>query len=61
MVLVENFRVESPNVQYTDEHITSTYDYQSTQLERTADGGFVVKPTSTRYQFRVARKAPKLG
>lgn len=61
-MLVDNWKVESPNVQYTEETITSTYDYQSTKLERGADGKeWVVRPQSTKYEFRVNRKVPKLG
>lgn len=60
-MLVDSFEVQSPNVVYSDEHITSTYDYASTKLDRAPDGKWVVKPTSTSYQFRVDRRVPKLG
>lgn len=60
-MLVDSFTVQSPNVCYTDEHITSTYDYASTKLTRTEKGSWVVSPTSTQYQFRVDRRVPKLG
>lgn len=60
-MLVDEFTVQSPNVTYTDEYITSTYDYDSTKLTRTEKGAWVVSPTSTKYQFRVDRRVPKLG
>ncbi|KAF8064501.1 IPS2 [Scenedesmus sp. PABB004] len=60
-MLVDDFRVESPNVVYTDEAITSTYNYASTALSRDDAGQWVVRPTSTQYQFRVDRRVPKLG
>lgn len=60
-MLIEDFTVASPNVEYTDEAITSTYQYDSTQLTRTDKGAWVVSPTSTQYQFRVDRRVPKLG
>jgi myo-inositol-1-phosphate synthase len=60
-MLVEDFQVQSPNVTYTDDHITSTYNYESTKLTRTEKGSWVVSPTSTQYQFRVDRRVPKLG
>jgi hypothetical protein len=60
-MLVEDFQVQSPNVTYTDDHITSTYNYDSTKLTRTEKGSWVVSPTSTQYQFRVDRRVPKLG
>lgn len=60
-MLVDEFTVQSPNVTYTDEYITSTYNYDSTKLTRTEKGAWVVSPTSTQYQFRVDRRVPKLG
>jgi myo-inositol-1-phosphate synthase len=60
-MLVDSFEVQSPNVVYTDESITSTYEYSSTKLDRAADGKWVVKPTKSTYQFRVDRRVPKLG
>jgi myo-inositol-1-phosphate synthase len=61
MVLVDKFEVTSPNVSYTDEFIQSSYDYQSTSVNRTADGKWVVEPSTTKYEFRVDRKVPKFG
>jgi myo-inositol-1-phosphate synthase len=60
-MLVENFTVQSPNVAYSEEHITSTYNYDSTRLSRDEKGQWIVTPTSTEYQFRVDRRVPKLG
>lgn len=60
-MLVDDFVVQSPNVLYTDDHITSTYNYDSTKLSRTEKGSWIVTPTTTQYQFRVDRRVPKLG
>ncbi|KAF6254194.1 myo-inositol-1-phosphate synthase [Scenedesmus sp. NREL 46B-D3] len=60
-MLVDNFVVQSPNVAYSEEHITSTYNYDSTRLSRDEKGQWIVTPTSTEYQFRVDRRVPKLG
>ena len=60
-MLIENFTVASDKVLYTDESITSTYDYQTTKLERGADGKWVVRPTQVEYQFKTDRRVPKLG
>jgi myo-inositol-1-phosphate synthase len=60
-MLIEDFTVQSENVQYSEEYITSTYNYDSTQLTRDSKGSWVVSPTSTEYQFRVDRRVPKLG
>ena len=60
----EAFRVESPNVTYTDEAILSKYDYQSTELIREQVGGrpgWLVKPVTSTYEFKTDRRVPKLG
>lgn len=60
-MLIEDFKVLSDNVVYSEEYITSTYSYDSTQLTRDSKGSWIVSPTSTEYQFRVDRRVPKLG
>jgi myo-inositol-1-phosphate synthase len=60
-MLIHDFRVDSPCVEYTEDYITSTYKYDSTKLSRTGKGDWIVSPTSTEYQFRVDRHVPKLG
>lgn len=60
-MLIEDFTVQSENVQYSEEYITSTYNYDSTKLTRDSKGSWIVSPTSTEYQFRVDRRVPKLG
>mmetsp|Transcript_1473 Transcript_1473/g.5024 ORF Transcript_1473/g.5024 Transcript_1473/m.5024 type:complete len:509 (+) Transcript_1473:235-1761(+) len=61
MVLLDSFTVDSPNVKYTDETITSSYEYLSTSLKKDDKGSFTVMPTSTTYEFRTKRKVPKMG
>eukprot|EP00898_Chlorokybus_atmophyticus_P006774 jgi/Chlat1/7098/Chrsp57S06777 len=59
-MLVEEFKVNCPNVQYTDTHIVSQYAYQSTEVQ--FDGqAWSVQPTSTNYEFRTDCRVPKLG
>jgi myo-inositol-1-phosphate synthase len=60
-MLVEDFTVQSQNVTYTDDHITSRYIYDSTKLDRSSCGDWIVQPTKTQYEFRVNRRVPKLG
>lgn len=64
-MLVDNFRVDSPNVEYTEEKIESSYEYQTTEMfhEKNADGKYewVARPRSATYQFATNRKVPKLG
>eukprot|EP00271_Cylindrocystis_brebissonii_P003442 TRINITY_DN14423_c0_g2_i1.p1 TRINITY_DN14423_c0_g2~~TRINITY_DN14423_c0_g2_i1.p1 ORF type:complete len:520 (-),score=119.38 TRINITY_DN14423_c0_g2_i1:742-2301(-) len=58
------FRVESPHVQYGEEFIEAQYEYQSTEVvQERGEGsvGWVVRPTTTAYQFKTSRKLPKLG
>ena len=60
-MLVENFTVDSDRVKYTEESITSTYDYQTTDLSQGADGKWTVKPVTHEYAFKTDRRVPKLG
>lgn len=60
-MLLDKFEVSSPNVQYSEDFITSQYKYDTTKLERNEEGSWVVSPVSTQYEFRVNRKVPKLG
>lgn len=64
-MLVDSFRVDSPNVEYTEEKIESSYEYQTTEMfhEKNADGKYewVARPRSATYQFATNRKVPKLG
>ncbi|KAI8078082.1 uncharacterized protein B0P05DRAFT_123061 [Gilbertella persicaria] len=55
------FKVNSPNVQYTDEHITSKYVYQNTLVTRQSDGSLIAEPTETIYEFKTERVVPKVG
>ena len=59
-MLVENFKVNSSKVVYSDTAITATYDYQHTEL--TQDGaGVTVTPKNTTYEFKTNAVVPKLG
>ncbi|KAH7293394.1 hypothetical protein KP509_28G024400 [Ceratopteris richardii] len=63
-MFIESFRVESPNVKYTDEYIESSYDYATTELSHENRRGayeWIVKPASVKYHFRTSRRIPKLG
>lgn len=62
---VENIQVDSPNVKYTDEHITSKYEYNTTHVKKdvSLDGKTTLKatPAHATYRFRTERKVPKTG
>ncbi|KAJ9508624.1 hypothetical protein QJQ45_027906 [Haematococcus lacustris] len=60
LMLITDFQVDSPSVTYSEEHITSRYDYQTTKLQQ-HDGKWVVKPTTSTFEFKTDRKVPKLG
>lgn len=54
------FKVCSPDVQYTNDHIESRYIYDTTEVN--CDNGEVtVIPKETHYNFRTDIKVPKLG
>ena len=52
--------VNSPNVQYTEEHITSRYLYNMNNVEQKGNK-VTVNPSSHRYVFRTQRKVPRHG
>uniref|UniRef100_A0A7S3VRE0 inositol-3-phosphate synthase n=1 Tax=Dunaliella tertiolecta TaxID=3047 RepID=A0A7S3VRE0_DUNTE len=58
---IDQFTVEAPNVQYTEEHIISRYQYGNTKLVQGEGGKWVVKPWQESFEFRTQRKVPKLG
>ncbi|KAJ3205743.1 Myo-inositol-1-phosphate synthase [Dinochytrium kinnereticum] len=59
----ETFRVSSPAVVYTDQHILSDYVYRDAKVVRSpgATPAMTVVPTETLYQFKVDRAVPRLG
>jgi len=59
-MLVENFKVNSDKVAYTDASITSTYEYQHTELRQNG-ATLEVTPKTTTYQFKTDAVVPKLG
>jgi myo-inositol-1-phosphate synthase len=52
--------VQSENTQYSDEHITSTFNNRGTNVSL-VDGQCVLTPTVQAYQFQTARKVGKTG
>ncbi|CAN8104853.1 unnamed protein product [Discula destructiva] len=56
------FKVDSPNVKYTDTDIQSKYVYRTTTVTKDpASGGYVAAPHETLYDFKVDRRVPKTG
>ncbi|KAL4816472.1 hypothetical protein BDW67DRAFT_175414 [Aspergillus spinulosporus] len=55
------FTVNSPNVEYTETEIKSTYAYHTTDVSRSADGQLIATPKTTTYHFKVDRKVGKVG
>jgi len=53
--------VDSERTVYTDEHITSKFDYRGAEVVRTPEGQIKVTPTSKPYEFQTARKVQKTG
>eukprot|EP00292_Cryptomonas_paramecium_P006516 CAMPEP_0113693394 /NCGR_PEP_ID=MMETSP0038_2-20120614/19638_1 /TAXON_ID=2898 /ORGANISM="Cryptomonas paramecium" /LENGTH=491 /DNA_ID=CAMNT_0000615457 /DNA_START=197 /DNA_END=1668 /DNA_ORIENTATION=- /assembly_acc=CAM_ASM_000170 len=52
--------VESANVKYSEEHITSDYVYQRTCV-RHVNGKVVIQPFEEKYQIQTTRKVPQTG
>jgi len=57
---VESFEVCSPDVTYSEDHITSKYAYDHTMVE-TKDGKTTVHPATQEFEFQTDRKMPKTG
>jgi len=63
-MFIENFKVESPNVKYTETEIQSVYSYETTELvheNRNNTYEWVVKPKTVKYEFKTQTNVPKLG
>ncbi|GAV65384.1 Inos-1-P_synth domain-containing protein/NAD_binding_5 domain-containing protein [Cephalotus follicularis] len=63
-MFIENFKVESPNVKYTDNEIQSVYLYETTELVHDNRNGvyqWIVKPKTVKYEFKTDTHVPKLG
>ncbi|XP_072045037.1 inositol-3-phosphate synthase 1-A-like [Amphiura filiformis] len=56
-----DFTVDSPNVQYTREHIQSNYTYQTSRVEEPKPGKYKVTPVDVKVNFRTQRRKPRLG
>jgi len=54
-------RVNSPHVKYTDSHILSSYEYQTTDLSYNDKQELTVTPLTTKYEFKTETKVPKVG
>lgn len=57
----QTFTVQSPNVTYTDEHITSKYTYRTTSIIKGVNDELVAVPQENKYEFRTQRKVGKTG
>ncbi|PKI40635.1 hypothetical protein CRG98_038984, partial [Punica granatum] len=63
-MFIESFKVESPNVKYTDGEIHSVYNYETTEVAHENKSGtyqWVVKPKTVKYEFKTDTRVPKLG
>ncbi|RYR65972.1 hypothetical protein Ahy_A03g011898 isoform C [Arachis hypogaea] len=63
-MFIESFKVESPNVKYTETEIQSVYNYETTELVHENKNGtyqWVVKPKTVKYEFKTNTHVPKLG
>jgi len=56
-----SIQVNSPNVQYAGDHIISSYNYQTTVVDRDGAGNIKVTPTDMPLMFRTKRTPSKTG
>ncbi|XP_002731437.1 inositol-3-phosphate synthase 1-A-like [Saccoglossus kowalevskii] len=54
------FKVDSPNVSYTENFIISDYKYETTEILKD-NGTMRAVPVSTQFKFRTERKKPRVG
>ena len=60
-MLINNFKVDSPSVEYQEGHILSSYSYASTDIKQDEkSGAFLVSPKETRWTLRTDTTVPKL-
>ena len=60
-MLINSFKVDSPNVDYQEGHIVSSYSYASTDIKQDeSSGAFLVSPKETRWTLRTKTTVPKL-
>eukprot|EP00743_Colponemidia_sp_Colp-15_P000330 GILK01000381.1.p1 GENE.GILK01000381.1~~GILK01000381.1.p1 ORF type:complete len:547 (-),score=106.19 GILK01000381.1:136-1701(-) len=55
------FSVHSDAVTTDDKHIVSEFNYQTTLVEKKADGAVHVTPVSRKYTFKTEKKVPRTG
>eukprot|EP00249_Psilotum_nudum_P013746 c24485_g1_i1 orf=215-1747(+) len=63
-MFIDSFKVESPNVKYSEDCIHSIYRYETTELvHEKRDGRYqwFVRPKTVEYEFKTSTKVPKLG
>ncbi|KAL0431986.1 UNVERIFIED_CONTAM: Inositol-3-phosphate synthase [Sesamum radiatum] len=63
-MFIESFKVDSPNVKYTEGEIHSVYNYETTELVHENRNGtyqWIVKPKTVKYEFKTDTHVPKLG
>ena len=53
-----SLKVQSPNTTYTEEHIESKYNYETTRMEY-EDGNWIATPEKMEYIFKLLRKVSK--
>ncbi|GMH34510.1 hypothetical protein BSKO_02344 [Bryopsis sp. KO-2023] len=60
-MFIDKYEVKAPNVKYSEEHITSSFNYQSTAISPGQNGSWTVTPTNSTFEFKTDRKVPRVG
>jgi len=55
-----DIKIQSPNINYTEETIEAKYTYQTTSVRQT-DGTIIVTPVDRKFTLKTSRRVPKLG
>ena len=56
-----SIKINSPHVQYTQDTIISSYEYEQTSVTRDHEGNFTATPKKVNYTFETKTKVPKFG
>lgn len=56
-----NFKVNSPNVDYANDVIKSTYEHKGAKVNTKPDGQIIVEPTNQTWKFETDSKPKKTG
>eukprot|EP01100_Stratorugosa_tubuloviscum_P009045 TRINITY_DN378_c2_g3_i1.p1 TRINITY_DN378_c2_g3~~TRINITY_DN378_c2_g3_i1.p1 ORF type:complete len:533 (-),score=267.63 TRINITY_DN378_c2_g3_i1:118-1716(-) len=60
-MMVNNIRVNSPNVEYNEREITANYEYRTTDVSVDNNGQATIVPRTVNFTFKTDTRVPKVG